>query len=50
MNLMKFEGMQLPGGVTISGRQMLEEANAELEKLEEKMRLEHELPPDFFVG
>lgn len=50
INMSKFEGMQLPGGVTISGRQMLEEANAELEKLEEKMRLEHELPPDFFVG
>ena len=46
----KFDGMQLPGGVTVNGRQMMEEANAELEKLEEKMRLEHEFPPDFFVG
>lgn len=50
MNMSKFEGMQLPGGVTISGRQILEEANTEIEKLEEKMRLEQELPPDFFVG
>ena len=50
LNMSKFEGMQLPGGVTISGRQILEEANTEIEKLEEKMRLEQELPPDFFVG
>jgi hypothetical protein len=50
MNMSKFEGMQLPGGVTISGRQILEDANTELKELEEKLRLEQELPPDFFVG
>jgi len=50
MNMSKFEGMQLPGGVTISGRQLYEDATAELERLEEKVRLEQELPPDFFVG
>lgn len=50
MNMSKFEGMQLPGGVTISGRQIYEDATQELEKLEEKVRLEQELPPDFFVG
>jgi hypothetical protein len=49
-NMSKFEGMQLPGGVTISGRTILEEANQEIEQLVEKMRLEHEMPPDFFVG
>lgn len=49
-NLIKFEGMQLPGGVTISGRQLYEEATQELERLEEKLRLEHELPVDFFMG
>ena len=50
MNMCKFEGMQLPGGVTISGRQYYEEATAELERLEEKMRLEPEITPDFFMG
>jgi hypothetical protein len=50
VNMSKFEGMQLPGGVTISGRQILEDANAELETLRERVRLEQELPPDFFVG
>jgi hypothetical protein len=49
-NLIKFDGMQLPGGVTLNGRQLYDDATAELQKLEEDMRLEHELPPDFFVG
>jgi len=50
MNMMKFEGMQLPGGVTMNGRQYYEDATAELEKLEEKLRSENEFPPDFFMG
>jgi len=49
-NMSKFEGMQLPGGVTISGRQILEEAKGEITELRERMRLEQEVPPDFFVG
>jgi hypothetical protein len=49
-NLMKFEGVQLPGGVTMNGRQIYDDATAELQRLEEKMRLEHESPPDFFMG
>ena len=50
MNMSKFEGMQLPGGVTISGRQILEDAKTEIAELRERMRLEQEVPPDFFVG
>ena len=50
MNMSKFEGMQLPGGVTINGRQLYDDATTELERLEEKLRLEQELPPDFFLG
>jgi hypothetical protein len=49
-NLIKFEGMQLPGGVTLNGRQLYEDAMQELERLREKIRNEHELPIDFFVG
>ena len=49
-NLIKFEGMQLPGGVTINGRQLFDDARTELDQLREKIRLEHELPADFFVG
>jgi len=49
-NLIKFEGMQLPGGVTINGRQIYEDAMQDLEKLEEQVRLTHELPVNFFMG
>ena len=49
-NMSKFEGVQLPGGVTISGRQLLEDANAEITELRERMRLEQELPVDFIIG
>lgn len=49
-NLIKFEGMQLPGGVMLNGRQIFDDANQEIDKIEEDMRLEYELPPDFFMG
>ena len=49
-NLIKFEGMQLPGGVTLNGRQIYDDATQDIERLQEKIRLEQELPPDFFVG
>jgi len=49
-NLSKFEGMQLPGGVTLNGRQIFEDATADIERLEEKLRTEQELPVDFFMG
>lgn len=50
VNLSKFEGMQLPGGVIINGRQIFEDANAEIEKLEEEVRLAWEMPVDFMAG
>ena len=50
MNLIKFEGMQLPGGVVLNGRQIYDDATGEIERLRENLRLEQELPPDFFVG
>lgn len=49
-NLIKFEGMQLPGGVVLNGRQIFEDATQDIERLRESIRLEHELPADFFVG
>lgn len=50
MNLIKFEGVQLPGGVTFNGRQLYDDATAEIERLRERIRLEWEMPADFFVG
>lgn len=49
-NLLKFEGMQLPGGVMISGRQIYDDAMEDIARLRETIRLENELPADFFVG
>ena len=50
MNLSKFEGVQLPGGVTLNGRAILEDARTEIERLKEQMSLSYELPVDFFVA
>ena len=36
-NLTKFEGMQLPGGVTFNGAKIYDDANAEIERLEQEM-------------
>ena len=49
-NLIKFEGVQLIGGVTLNGRQLYDDASLEIERLRERIRLDHELAPDFFLG
>jgi len=49
-NLIKFEGMQLPGGVTLNGRQIFDDATNELDKIREQMQLNYETPVDFFCG
>ncbi len=49
-NLTKYEGVQLPGGITFNGSRILDEANQEIEKLEQEMSLSYELPVDIMVG
>ena len=49
-NMKKFGGMQLPGGITMNGQQVYEEAVAEIEKLEQLIRDTFEEPPQFLVG
>jgi hypothetical protein len=49
-NLIKFEGMTMPGGVTFNGRQFYDDAVADLEKLTEEARLNWEMPVDFMTG
>ena len=49
-NLKKFEGVQLPGGVTLNGKTIYDEAVEEIIKIEEEMNLKWELPPDGFLG
>ena len=49
-NLSKFEGIQLPGGVTMNGQKIFEDATADVLKLEDEMEAKYEKPIDFFVG
>ena len=49
-NMKKFAGMQLPGGITMNGQQIHDEAVTEIQQLEELIRNTHEEPPQFLVG
>ena len=49
-NLIKFEGVQLPGGVTFNGRQLYDDGTSEIERLRQTIREEWEMPSDFFIG
>lgn len=50
LNLKKFEGMQLPGGVTVNAQQIYDEATGDIEQLMEELRNTWELPIDFISG
>jgi hypothetical protein len=49
-NLSKFSGMQLPGGVSFNGDTIKQEANQEIEKLEEEMIVSYSLPVNDLIG
>ena len=49
-NLKKFEGIQMPGGVTLNGQKIYDEAIEEIEKLEEDLISTNVLPGDMFMG
>lgn len=48
--LKKADGIRLPGGVTLNGQQLYDEAIQAKEQLEEELRNKHEPPADFFTG
>ena len=50
VNLKKFEGVQLPGGVTLNGQKIFDEAVEEIKELKEEVKSTYELPVDFFTG
>ena len=50
MNLIKYQGVKLPGGIELNGRQIYEDGVAEMQALEDKMTTEYELPPLDFIG
>ena len=49
-NLIKFQGVKLPGGIEFNGRQIYDDAQAELDKIEEKMMSTYEVPPLDLIG
>ena len=49
-NMMKYQGMKLPGGIELNGRQMYEDGMAELQVLDEKMSTEYEMPVLDMIG
>jgi hypothetical protein len=49
-NLKKFSGMQLPGGVTLNGETIYNEAMVEIKQIEDDIQSSFQLPVDFFTG
>ena len=49
-NLIKFQGVKLPGGIELNGRQMYDDAEKELEIIREQMSNTYELPPFDMIG
>jgi hypothetical protein len=43
-NLTKFSGLQLPGGVTFNGEKIYDDADAEVQRIEEEMINSNSLP------
>lgn len=49
-NLKKFQGVVLPGGITLDGKTIYDEAVEEIRQIEEEVSLKYELPADGYVG
>ena len=49
-NLLKFQGVKLPGGVELNGRQIYDDAEKDLEVIREQMSNTYELPPLDMIG
>lgn len=49
-NLKKFEGMQMPGGLTFNGQKIWEESIEEIRQLEEEMIVSYSLPVSDMIG
>ena len=49
-NLKKFSGVQLPGGVTLNGKEIFDEAVLEIKDLESEMQNNYSLPVDWYMN
>jgi hypothetical protein len=49
-NLIKFQGVKLPGGIELNGRQLYDDGQRELDEIVNKMSSTYELPPLDMIG
>lgn len=49
-NLIKYNNVQLPGGITLNGRQIWEDGDAEVKDLESRIFTDYSLPPMDMIG
>lgn len=49
-NLIKFQGVKLPGGIELNGRQLYDDAQREIDVIMERMSNTYELPPLDMIG
>ena len=49
-NLLKFQGVKLPGGVELNGRQIYDDGEKDLETIREMMSNTYEIPPLDMIG
>ena len=49
-NLLKFQGVKLPGGIELNGRQIYDDGEKDLERIREMMSSTYELPPLDMIG
>ena len=49
-NLSKFAGVTMIGGVSLNGNEIMQQAEAEIMKLEQEVRTNYEEPPHLILG
>ena len=49
-NLIKFQGVKLPGGIELNGRQLYDDAERDLEAIQQRMSMDYEMPPLDLIG
>jgi len=49
-NLIKFQGVKLPGGIELNGRQIYDDAQLEIDKIQDRMTWDYEEMPLDLIG
>ena len=49
-NMLKYDGVQLPGGIQFKGQQIYDSAVQEIMAIEQEFERSYELPVDFMLG